>query len=170
MLTPDQQKWLDHLSDTKTISIVPYNPKTKDFFKKIKSELIKILGNVRISHRGSTALKISGQGEIDLYVPAAKKDFYIYVNKISEHFGKPGSLYEFKRARFVKYLDGIKIEIFVINKNDSGWRDSIKFEKYLKNNPEALSEYEKLKSKADGFSVKKYYTLKTIFINKILSK
>ena len=47
---------------------------------------------------------------------------------------------------------------------------SVKFEKHLKGNPKALAEYEKLKSKADGQSIRKYYTLKTIFINKILKR
>ncbi|MCX6779273.1 MAG: GrpB family protein [Candidatus Magasanikbacteria bacterium] len=169
MLTSEQKKWLDHLSDTKKISVVPYDSKIKEVFKMIKAELIKILGKVRISHRGSTFLKISGQGEIDLYIPVNKKDFNVFIVKLSNYLGEPGSLYEFKRARFVKYLDGIKIEIFVINRNDSGWKNSIKFEKHLKNNPKALQEYEKLKIKANGLSVKEYYTLKTIFINKILS-
>ena len=170
MLTPEQQKWLNHLSDTKTIAIVPYNPKTKDAFKIIKAQLISILGNVIISHRGSTAMKISGQGEIDLYIPVSKNIFDDCVAKLSKHFGEPGSLYEFKRARFIKYIDNIKIEIFVINKNDSGWKNGIQFEKYLKTYPKALEEYEKIKNKLNGASIRQYYTSKTIFINKILKK
>lgn len=170
MLTKEQQKWLDHLSAIKKIAIVPYNPKTKEVFKIIKAELTKILGKVRISHRGSTAMRISGQGEIDLYIPVCKKDFNDTVAKLVKYLGEAGSLYEYKRARFIKYIDGIKIEIFVINKNDSSWKTSIKFEKYLKGNSKALAEYERLKNRADGQSIRKYYTLKTIFINKILQK
>lgn len=132
--------------------------------------MIKILGKVRILHRGSTAMKISGQGEIDLYIPVCKKDFDNYVSKLSKYLGEPGSLYELERARFVKYVDDIKIEIFVINKNNSGWKTSVKFEKYLKNNPKALAEYERLKSQAGGQSIRQYYTFKIIFINKILKR
>lgn len=168
MLTKEQKVWLAHLSNTNRVKIVPYNPKTKEVFKTIKSELFKVFGDVRISHRGSTALKISGQGEIDLYIPVNKKDFNNYVGKLTDFLGAPGSLYELKRARFIQYIDDIKIEIFVINKNDSGWKESIKFEKYLRNNPKALSEYEELKNRADGFSIRQYYTIKTVFINKIL--
>jgi GrpB-like predicted nucleotidyltransferase (UPF0157 family) len=160
MLTSDQKKWLDHLSDTEKVVIVPYNPKTRTIFKVIKIELIKILGKVKVLHRGSTAMKISGQGEIDLYIPVCKKDFNNTVAKLAKHLSEPGSLYEFKRARFVKYIDNIKIEIFVINKNDIGWKTSVKFENYLSNNPKALNEYEKLKSRANGLSIKEYYTLK----------
>lgn len=168
MITKEQKIWLDHLSDTDKISIVPYNPKTKEVFGLIKNDLVKVLGNIRISHRGSTNLKISGQGEIDLYIPVAKKDFNSYLEKLTRFLGEPGSLYKFKRARFIKYIDNIKIEIFLINKNDLDWKNSVKFEKYLKNNSGALKDYERLKSKSSGLSVKKYYTLKTAFINKIL--
>jgi len=168
MLTAAQKIWLDHLSDTDKISITPYNPKTREVFKIIKSDLLKVLGKTRISHRGSTNLKISGQGEIDLYIPVGKKYFNSYLQKIIKFLGEPGSLYEFKRARFIKYINGVKIEIFLVNQNDSDWKDSVKFEKYLKNNPTALRNYEKLKAKCNGFSVRQYYKIKTEFINKII--
>jgi len=170
MFTRVQQEWLDHLSDTEKIIIIPYNPKTKDVFKLIKDELIKILGSVRILHRGSTGMKISGQGEIDLYIPVCKKDFDNTVSKLSNYLDAPRSVYKLKRAKFIQYRDDIKIEIFVINKNDSDWKMSIQFEKYLKNHPKALSEYEIIKTKANGLSVREYYTLKTDFLNKILKE
>ncbi len=168
MITKEQQIWLDHLSDTTKISIVPYNPETRRVFKIIKSDLNKVLGRTRISHRGSTNLKISGQGEIDLYIPVTKKQFNTHLEKLISYLGNPGSLYPLKRVRFIKYIDDIKIEIFLINKNDSGWKESVIFEKYLKCNNKALLEYEKIKSGCNGFSVKEYYTKKTAFINKIL--
>lgn len=168
MLSQKQKKWLNHLDDTNKIDIIPYDPKTKEVFSICKKDLIKALGRVKISHRGSTALKISGQGEVDLYIPATKKNFNNYLKRLVKHLGEPGSLYPFERARFVKYIDNIKIEIFLINKNNDGWKNSVKFEKYLKQNSDALNEYEKLKNDTKGVSTKKYYTAKTIFINKIL--
>jgi hypothetical protein len=79
--------------------------------------LIENIGNARISLRGSTFLGISGQGEVDLYIPIAKKYFNNYLAKLIKYLGEPGSIYELRRARFIKYIDGIKIEIFLINKN-----------------------------------------------------
>jgi len=168
MLTAEQKEWLNHLSNTDKISIIPYNPKNKLIFKQIKQNLIELLGKVQISLRGSTLLGISGQGEIDLYIPVAKKDFNDYLKKLISYLGKPGSIYEFRRVRFVKYIDDIKIEIFLINKNSKDWKYSRKFENFLKRNPKYLLEYEKIKSKCDGFSVRQYYTAKVKFINKIL--
>jgi len=168
MITLEQQTWLNHLSETSTIKIIPYNPKNREVFKLIKKDLFGLLGKTRISLRGSTALKISGQGENDLYIPVDSKNFNIYLEKLIKYLGEPGSLYPLKRVRFIKYIDDIKTEIFLINKNDTGWKTSVKFEKYLKRHPEAVVEYEQLKKSSDGASVKEYYTKKTIFINKII--
>jgi len=86
-------------------------------FDKIKKDLIDNIGNVRVSLRGSTLLGISGQGEVDLYIPVAKKNFNSCLKKLTKYLGNPGSVYELRRVRFVKYIDDIKVEIFLINKN-----------------------------------------------------
>jgi GrpB-like predicted nucleotidyltransferase (UPF0157 family) len=168
MLTTEQKEWLDHLDDKNKIETVPYNPDVKRIFAIVKKDLRKVLGKVRISHCGSTSLKISGQGEIDLYIPVIKRDFNSYLNKLIKYLGKPGTVYELERVRFVKYVDDIKIEIFLINKNCDGWKNCLQFGHYLKRNPGHLNAYAKLKDKASGQSIKNYYTAKIVFINKIL--
>ena len=168
MLTSDQKAWLDHLNDSDCVRVVPYDPKVKQVFQKIKSDLIAVLGKVPIVHKGSTALKIAGQGEIDLYLPVARKRFNLYLDKLKDYLGVPGSVYDLRRVRFVKYIDKIKIEIFIINRNGLDWKNSIKFERRLKNNPKALKAYEKLKLDNAGKTTKGYYTKKIEFINKVL--
>lgn len=169
MLTKEQKKWIEHLSNTKKIKIIPYNPKIKVVFDRIKKEIQQVLGRIIMAHRGSTSLKISGQGEIDLYIPVTDKNFNDYLKKLVGHFGEAGTIYPMERARFVKYIDGVKIEIFLINNKSEGWKNGLKFESYLKKHSDVLSEYEKLKKKCDGLSVRKYYKEKIGFINKVLS-
>lgn len=168
MITKDQQKWLDHLSGTDKIIIKPYDPKSHEIFKEVKKKVIKALGKINVFERGASYLKISGQDEIDIYVPVPPKDFDIYVEKMTKIFGKPGSNYPLVRARF--RIPGYKkhIDVFIINKKDKGWIDSEKLTKYLKTHKEALNEYRKLKEGGGGLSIKEYYTRKIIFINKVL--
>jgi GrpB-like predicted nucleotidyltransferase (UPF0157 family) len=168
MLTEEQKRWVAHLSNEKLIKIIPYNQKTKEVFKKIKNEIKSFLGDAEILHCGSTALEILGQGEIDLYVPVLRKDFDYYLVKLVKNLGKPGSIYPLERVRFVKFIDGIKIEIFLINKENDGWKNSVKFESYLKENPDALEDYKNIKEECDGLTVQSYYRKKIEFINKIL--
>lgn len=121
-----------------------------------------------VFHCGSTALEILGQGEVDLYIPVNQESFNHFLEKLIEYFGNPGSVYQFKRARFVKYLEDIKIEIFLINEETDDWKNIIKFEKYLKENEEALENYKMLKQQSSGLSIQEYYRKKLEFLNKII--
>lgn len=171
MLTEDQERWIKALgSKTNKIKIVPYDPKTKEVFEKIKKEIRTVLGEIEVHHHGATGLGISGQGEIDCYVPVPKNSFDGYVEKMARYFGPAGSNYPLRRARFVKYIDGIKIEIFIINEKHFDWINCLKFENYLKSHTEAFEAYKKLKEDCEGLSVAEYYRRKTEFINDILEK
>ncbi len=170
MITREQKKWLSQLSNTKIVEIVPYDPKVKSVFEKVKQEIQSFMNGAQVIHRGSTALGIAGQGEIDLYIPVLKNNFDKNLKKLIIHFGEPGSIYPFKRARFVKYIDNTKIEIFLINKEDENYKNSVKFENYLKENPESLKKYEELKRESNGLTVQEYYRIKIEFINGILAK
>lgn len=171
MLTQDQEKWIKSLgSKANKIKIIPYDPKTKEVFEKIKKEILSALGKIEAYHCGSTNMGISGQGEIDCYIPVSEMKFDYIVKKMIKYFGPAGSIYPLRRARFVKYIDGIKIEMFVINEKHYDWINCLKFENYLKNHAEALLAYEKLKKDCEGLSVLEYYRIKTEFTNDILAK
>lgn len=171
MITKSQQKWLDHLSDTDLIKIIPYDNKSPQIFSKAKELVTNALGeDYEVLHRGASYLEISGQDEIDIYVPVSPSNFDITVEKMKKAFSEPRSLYPLVRARF--RLEGFDkhVDVFVINKEDKNWTDSEKFTNYLIENPPILEEYRQLKEKGDGMSVRDYYTRKTEFINKILAK
>lgn len=75
MITKAQQEWLDHLSDTDLIKIVPYDKNSPEIFNKVKKLAIEALGdNFEVLHRGASYLEISGQDEIDIYVPVSPSD------------------------------------------------------------------------------------------------
>jgi GrpB-like predicted nucleotidyltransferase (UPF0157 family) len=171
MITPDQEKWLKHISDTKKVRILPYNPKVKETFQKIKQHLQSILGKeVEIVHRGASNLGISGKGEIDMYIPVEKDQFVPILKKLKEEYGKPDSLYPNERSRFNFRIDDIDIELFLINKESDGWRKGNQFEEYLKNNTDALKEYMKIKEESEGVTTREYYRRKLEFMNKIFDQ
>ena len=101
-------------------------------------------------------------------VPVLEKDFNDCLEKLTRHFGEPGSIYPLKRVRFVIYRENIKVEIFLMNKETEDGRNLIKFENYLRDSKAELQEYIKIKEESDGLSVKEYYRKKLEFINKIL--
>ncbi|MGC9610608.1 MAG: GrpB family protein [Minisyncoccia bacterium] len=171
MLTKDQEKWINHLSNDDTIKIVPFDPRSQEEFEQVKSLIQSKIGStVRVEHRGATSLGISGQNEIDIYVPVPGNLFNSFIIKLSELFGKPHSHYPLERARFIASDDGKRIDVHLVNEGHANWLNSEKFENYLKIHPETLEEYRILKESGDGLSIRKYYRSKAEFINSVLEK
>lgn len=171
MLTPSQQKWVDHLSDTNKVEIFPFDPKCNEKFEKIKSQIQSAIGiELEILHRGASSLGISGQREIDVYIPLPPEQIEELAPKMERVFGKPTSIYLLERTKFLVKIDGTTVEIMLINKKHKGWIDGETFMSYLKENPDALEQYRILKEEATGVSTREYYTRKINFINEILSK
>lgn len=171
MITKAQQEWLDHLSDTDLIRIVPFDKNSPEIFEKAKKLVTEALGDdFEVLHRGASYLEISGQDEIDIYIPVSPSDFDKTVKRMTKAFSKPRSLYPLIRARF--RLEGFNkhVDVFVINREDKNWVDSERFTNYLLENPKALDKYRQLKEDGDGISVREYYTRKIEFINETLSK
>jgi len=170
MLTTEQEKWLSHLSDADQISVVPFDPTCEVKFLQVKDIIQRVLGiGQPVEHRGASSLGISGQDEIDVYVPVAPKKFYEVVGLISNLFGKPRSNYALKRARFVTSVGGKQVEVFVINQEDEDWRSLVNFHSYLQSHSQASENYRKLKEEAAGQSTREYYRRKIEFINATLA-
>lgn len=171
MLTKKDIHWLKHLSNSKKVKIVPYNPKSKEVFEKQKKEILDILGqNVEILQRGATGMGIPGQGEIDIFIPVPLDRFNGFIKKLKKAYGDPKSFSLNNRVRFNHRVKDIDIEIILVNQDSEGWKKNIAFEKYLNNHPEALEKYRKLKESNNRIGIKEYYRKKIEFINDILEK
>jgi len=171
MLTEEQKKWIEHLSNDDEIKIVPFDPTAEDKFNKVKNKIQAKLGKtIIVEHHGASSLKISGQDEIDIYVPVQADRFSDTISKLKKVFGEPRSNYPLKRARFATSIKGKHIDVFLINSESDGYTSMIKFEGYLRSHPNALKEYKELKENNAGLSTREYYHRKTEFINEILAK
>lgn len=170
MLTSEQDQWIAHLSDTDTIRIIPYDENVREIFEGVRTKVLENIGvHFSVEHHGATSLGISGQDEIDVYIPVSEKDFDETVLKMEHSFGAPRSVYPKKRARFV-LIEGEKhVDIFPINRESDDWKNLVTFETYLKKNPEALNRYRILKESGNGLSVREYYRRKIEFLNEILN-
>lgn len=169
MLSQKQKDWLNHLSDTNKVKVIPYDPKVKEIFIKQKKEIQDILGeNSVVLHEGASAWGISGKGDIDIYIPVPVTEFNDTFEKLKASLGEPGSFYQDERVRWNRELENTEVEIFLVNQDATFWKDSIIFWDYIKSHPKTLEEYKVIKEKAEGTSTREYYTRKTEFINKTL--
>jgi GrpB-like predicted nucleotidyltransferase (UPF0157 family) len=171
MITEEQQIWLDHLNDTDKVEIFPYDETSEEKFQKVKKEIQDFLGaQYPVEHRGASSLKISGQNEIDVYLPIVAEKFNELIISMEKLYGKPKSHYPLKRARFVRFIDDKRIDIFVVNADGQGWTELVIFHDFLLSHPRELENYKLLKESLSGLSTRKYYQKKIEFINSILVK
>lgn len=171
MLSLEQEKWIEHLSDTDTISIIPFDVTAAEKFERVRARIQEALGeHVRVEHHGATRLGISGQDEIDVYLPVSPARFDALVESLKPLFGEPRSFYPLKRARFVTEEDGKHIDIFPVNEESDDWINLVAFETILRGNPAMLEAYKILKESGNGLSTREYYRRKLEFINEILKE
>lgn len=171
MLTPDQEDWIAHLSDTSVVTIAPFDSSSVEKFEKVRAKIHAALGtNVPVEHHGSTLLGIAGQDELDVYVPVPSERFGEFVTLLTSLFGEPHSHYPLMRARFVTEEFDKHIDVFVINKEHESSKVCLQFEQYLLTHPDALEEYRVLKEQAAGQSMREYYRRKIEFINDIVTR
>lgn len=171
MLTPDQRKWIDHLSEACTVTVVPFDPSCSEKINLVRQKIKQALGfDLPIEHHGASSLGISGQDEIDVYLPVSPAVFDENVIMMTKVFGAPKSVYPLERARFSSEVNSKHIDVFVVNNEHPNWINSLLFEDYLRKHPDALDEYRKLKEDAAGQTVREYYRRKIEFINDILTR
>jgi len=170
MLTPEQQKWIDARSDEKTISIVPYDPKTEELLARVTEKVYSVLGREAVvEHCGASSLGISGQDEIDVSIVAREDQFEDYIAKLETIFGPVRARYP-DRARFEVREEGKKIDLKIVDVDHPNYAAGKAFEKYLSSHPTDLERYRILKESLNGATVKEYYRQKIEFINDILTK
>lgn len=168
MLTEKEEKWVDSLGASKIV-VVPFDASCEEKFMRLQSIIQTGLGEeVPVEHHGASSLGISGQDEIDAYIPVPPNLYDYYVNRVTELFGAPRSHYPLERTRFRADVDGKRIDLFVINEESEGWINSLKFEHYLKTHPETLEQYRVLKETNSGLPSSEYYRRKIEFIHEIL--
>jgi GrpB-like predicted nucleotidyltransferase (UPF0157 family) len=170
MLTSTQKKWIAHLSDQDKIRIVPFDPTAEKKFRIMKQKIQNALGkDTPVEHHGATSLGISGQDEIDIYIPVLPTVFDSTVEYLKILFGEPKSFYPLERVRFTVKEASKHVDVFLINAEHECWKNLIKFEQYLKSHRTALENYRLIKENGNGLNVREYYRRKIEFLNEILA-
>lgn len=165
--------------ETKNVIVLPYDPKWKNDFEKIKQELVNAIGDliVCIEHVGSTSVEgLSAKPIIDIDVVIS--DYSVFdsiVSKLSTiGYFHVGDL-EIKEREVFKYSDKPhlrKHHLYVCPQNSKELLRHITFRDFLKNNPEAVKKYGKVKENAAKLfpnNMDKYIEYKTPCIEELYS-
>jgi len=167
MLTKDELDFLSKIPEDKKVHIYPFDPRIIKIAEDIVQSINRTYSNLEVKHMGASALEISGQNDIDVYAFSDPKDFGKYLPGLIKFFGEPLHRHKtFCEWKFNK--DGFDIEFYLTAKDSETMQKQIKVFETLRNSPNLLKEYEKLKSSMSGKSFKEYQEKKYEFYHKIL--
>jgi orotate phosphoribosyltransferase len=162
VLTKTQQVYLEgldkKLADSR-VFIPPYNPLTTIKARKIIKRLKKIIPNVRVDYCGSSALKIAGLPDVDLFIfEENSKRRKFYLGKISKFLKlKP------KNEKFKWVEDGIKITLKLANPNEKKRIENNLFFQTLKKDLLLRKKFEEVKLSKNNKKYRDYVIAKMDF-------
>ena len=162
--------YFERFSDTRPVSLRPYDPAVEELVQRYVRRLRALVGpEPEIEHRGATALHMLGKGEIDLYVRVDGAAFQAVYDRLRAALGEAGSL-EPHRARFNDEIDGVEVEVQLVDRDHPEERAGRAFFHYLQAHPEAVEAYAAVKRQYAPISRRAYYRAKYGFVRAILAQ
>jgi len=169
MLSSDEKKYIQTIPEDKKVAIKPFSNKATQIANEIIGKVKEVDSGLEVIHMGASGLGISGQGDLDVYILVNPVRFNDYLPKLIKIFGEPKSK-KFDSIAWEMKQDDYEIELYLTDPNSEPMKKQIKIFETLKNNPELLSKYEKLKEEMNGKSFRNYQEEKYKFYHKILEK
>ncbi|KKQ18833.1 MAG: hypothetical protein US31_C0001G0020 [Berkelbacteria bacterium GW2011_GWA1_36_9] len=166
MLTEDEEKYLAQIPADKKVILEPYDPKTPNITEKYVKKINNAEPNLEVIHIGASALGISGQGDIDLFILCPRNSFSKYRLSLIKELGKPISGISLTQWHFEE--DSHDIEIYLADPIEESTARQIRVHKILSSNPNLLKKYELLKESVANDSYREYQCQKYEFYNQIL--
>ena len=169
MLSPDEEDFLSKIPSDKVVSVKPFDQKVHQISDEIIQNIHADLPELEVRHLGASALGISGQGDIDIYIFSKPEEFDKYIPQLERIFGSPKSR-KFDSVAWKFEKDGHEIELYLTDPTSEPMRKQIKIFDILKSNKDLLTQYEKLKESMNGKSFKEYQRKKYEFYHRILGE
>lgn len=167
VLRQDEEDYLQKIPQDKRVHIKKYDPKIEKIVNNFVNPIKEVFPDLEIVHMGASGLRISGQGDLDIYALSNPSDFGKYLNEIIKILGEPKS----KKKDSIAWelsKDGYEVEFYLTDPHSEAMERQLSVFQTLKNNDYLLKEYEKLKEGLDSKSFRDYQRAKYEFYHKVI--
>lgn len=169
MFTSDEKNYLKNIPPNKKVKIYPFDKRSLTTANEIINSISNKFPRLEPKHLGASALKISGQNDLDISIFADPKVFKKYLPGLIELFGKPIHIHKtFIEWGFTK--NGFEVQLYLTNPTSESTIRQIRIFETLRNSPSLLKQYEKLKESMNGRLFREYQKKKYEFYHSILDK
>lgn len=169
MLSWDEEEFISKIPPDKIVTVKPYDEAIGRVAREIIDRVQKILPGLEVRHMGASALGISGQGDIDIYIFSDPTQFYKSEPLLTAEFGEPQNrrydsiLWDFER-------EGHPVELYLTDPDSLPMQKQIAVYEILKKSAKLREEYQTLKEDLNGATLREYQTKKYEFYHRILDK
>lgn len=167
MLTEGQIKYLATIPDDQKMVVKPFNPKGLGIANQIIADIKSVEPDLEVVCLGSLPLKIAGQEDIDISAFCIKSEQPKHFDNFKKLFGEPtrkgtnSTGWDFQK-------DGFSVSVWLTDPTVETTINQVRVFNLLKDNPDLLKEYEKIKEEAKDLTYKEYQIRKYEFYNRIL--
>lgn len=166
---PKNYIYLLLFTPNQTVKLHPYNPVSGEIAREIINQITNVKTGVKVEFVGSSALKLPGYKDIDLYIPSTKKNHKAIEASLITLFGEPVK----QRKMFSEwhmYKHRYRIELMLIQKTEKAYLEQKVVYDVLRKNPKILEEYKTLKLSSQGISKREYQKRRMAFYNNLVEK
>ncbi len=167
MLSEAQAKYLLTIPDDKTVTIYPFTLELEAIAEELVTTAQKAVPDLLVRHMGASALGLSGQGDLDIYILCSQDQFDSHLPALIEVFGEPTKRGE-TSIKWAFEKNGFPVELYLTDPSSEAMQEQMKVFELLRDNEDLRKEYELLKEQMNGRSFRGYQTVKYEFYNRIL--
>lgn len=165
--TPKDFVFTYFFASRRKVNFRPYDPQTQTISKKLAKKINHVSPKLTVYFFGSSSLKISGTGDIDMSVSCPRAQYPYFISKLTSVFGPPSvTKPDFSEWRFRE--ESYPVELVLATSDSRKLADQIEIYNVLKNSPGMLKEYQKLKSDLTSPTEREYYLRRMDFFNRAL--
>ena len=167
MLTKNQRKYLETISESEIAVIKPWDHKTTEIANELMEKIKSATPDLDVLYTGASALGIPGQNDIDFNILSPTQDFNKYLLDLIKVLGQPQKVGE-KNVRWEIVKDGYNIDVYLADADSRETREQKLVFMLLKDNPKLLEEYKDIKEASNGLPLREYMRRKYEFYNRII--
>lgn len=166
MLSPGEEDFLSKIPGDKIVTVKPYDEKIAWVAEEIIGKIKRALPELEVRFMGASALGISGQGDIDIYIFSSPEDFDKHLSELEEIFGPKVPSISIIKWAFLK--EGHEVEIYLTDPTSEAMKKQIKIFEILQKDVALRDGYERLKESMSGKPFGEYQRKKYEFYHRIL--
>ncbi len=151
----------------KKVIIEKYDPRISKQAGELIRKINSLLPELKVHFYGSSALKIYGQNDIDLFLESPTTNLQQFLPRLASMFGQPIK----KKRQFTEWhlkKDRKKIDILLLSPVSPILLMQKKIYSLFKTDRSILKEYEALKIRSNGISSREYDRRQMEFFNRLL--